>query len=219
VATNTTAQGYEIQEQSVTSIAGDMIGTGSLVALAQLASTQATTNLLEYQRHVIDYAVEWDQVVTSRADKEIKEVNKLRQNRLHYEQKVDGLRDKVNVLEGKDKKVPQGTLDKLKRNEDKLKEAWESHETTSGRLVVLLEEAVVSGWKDLYPLVQNSMKWEVNRVARENETYGRLPLTLEAMKSTFKEHVWTKPKGAHKSHKGSARKSPKSAHKKAAVEC
>lgn len=188
----TSARGFEIQNKSVTNVVGE-IGTGSMVALEQLASIQATINLMEYQRHVIDYAVEWEQVITSRIDKEIKEVNKLRQDRSHYEKKVDGLRNKVNALESKGKPTPDATSVKLTRNEEKLREAWESHETSSGRLVVLIEEAVKFGWKDLYPIVKNAMKWEVNRVARENETYGRLPLTLEAMKSTVKEHVWVKP--------------------------
>jgi hypothetical protein len=114
---------------------------------------------------------------------------------LHYEKKVDALRKKVNSLESKGKSTPDVTAVKLTpRNEEKLRESWINHETSSGRLVVLIEQAVTYGWKDLYPLVANTMKWQVNRVAREQDTYGqRLPLTLEAMKATFQAHVWSKP--------------------------
>jgi hypothetical protein len=188
----TSAQAFDIQNKSVTNVAGEM-GAGSMAALEQLASMQAKINMMEYQRHVVDYTVEWEQVVTSRIDKEIKQVNKLRQDRLHYEKKVDQIRDKINALEQKGKSTPDTISVKLTRNEEKLSASWKSHETSSGRLVVLIEQAVTFGWKDLYPLVKNSMRWQVNRVARENETCGRFPLTLEAMKSTFKENIRMKP--------------------------
>ena len=165
----------------------------SMAALEQVTSLQATSQLSDYQRRVIDYAVEWNHVVTSRIDMEIKVVNKLRQATLHYEKKVETLRSKVNALEQKGKSTPDITATRLTRNEEKLSDAWKNHERSSGRLVVLMEEAVTCGWKDLYPLVKNAMTWEVNRVARENDTYGRLSMTLKAMESTFKQHIWTKP--------------------------
>jgi len=87
----------------------------------------------------------------------------------------------------KGKPTPDPTLQKVTRNEEKLTQAFQSHETGAGRLVVLMEQAVTFGWNDLYPLVKHTMRWQINRVAREQETYGQLPWTLQAMKSTVKE--------------------------------
>jgi tRNA(Ser,Leu) C12 N-acetylase TAN1 len=189
----TSAQDFDISKNKnkpATNNVAQELSTSSMAALEQVSSMQADIALSEYQRRVIDYAVEWKQVVTSRIDKEIKEVNKLRKVRLHYEKKVEALRNKVNALEQKGKPVPETTATKLTRNEDKLSVRWKNHETSSGRLVVFMEEAVTYGWKDLYPLVKNAMSWEVYRLAQENETYGRLPMTLEAMELTFKQNVW-----------------------------
>ena len=186
----TPKQAFDIQNKSVTDIleegrSGASTSSSSMLALEQVASLQSQMNLVEYQRHVIDYAVEWNDVVTSRIDKQLKQVTKLRQQYLHYDKKVHQLRHKINVLEQKGKKsTPPEVVSKLTRNEEKLSVAFASHQNMSGRLVVLMEQAVTFGWKDLYPLVKNTMKWQVNRVAREQETYGQYPITLQAMKST-----------------------------------
>ena len=191
--------GYQLQQTSPVADVANEIGAGSLVSLQQLASMQARVNVLEYQQYVIDYAVEWEEIVTGRIDSQTKDVKKLQQDRLHYEKKVDALRTKVNNTERKGKETPVATMEKLQRNEEKLRDAWENHETAAGRLCVLMQEAIHFGWKDLYPLVTNIMKWEVNRLGRENETYGRLPLTLEAMKADFEENLWRKPEPPSKS--------------------
>lgn len=108
---------------------------------------------------------------------------------LVFEISVDGLRRKVNGLESKGKEIPQPQVERLSRNEQKLKNAWETHEQRAGKLCVLIEQVTEQGWKDLYPLIKNAIKWEVNRLGRENVTYGRLPSALDAMEISFQRHA------------------------------
>ena len=37
----------------------------------------------------------------------------------------------------------------------------------------LIEQVTEHGWKDLFPLVENLLKWEFNRSGRENVIYGQ----------------------------------------------
>ena len=156
----------------------------SLMMVQQWNSAQAKINLMEYKNHVLDYVLEWEHVVTTRIDAELKEVKKLASDRQHYEKKVEDLRKKTNDIETKGKTVNDATKEKLDRNEEKLKESFELHEKAAGRLCVLIEEVTQRGWKDLYPLVKNVMKWESNRVGRDDEIYSKLLPNLEAMKAT-----------------------------------
>ena len=157
----------------------------SLAILQQLSETQNQVDMREYQNHIADYVTEWDRVVTTRIDKDIESVKLLQSDRTHYEVKVERLRKNVNELQQKEKPVPKSTEEKLDRNEEKLKEAWTAHEAAAGKLCVLMEAATQGGWRDLYHLVKNTMKWESNRVGRLNDIYLNLPKTLESMKSTY----------------------------------
>ena len=123
--------------------------------------------------------------MTTRIDYEWKQSKKLAADRGHYENKVEALRKKTNELESKGKVTPSATAEKLKRNEEKLKEAFELYELAAGKLCVLIAEATTGGWRDLYPLVQNVMDWEANRVGHEGEIYAKLLSTSEVLKVTY----------------------------------
>lgn len=159
----------------------------SLQAIQQLASAQGHVDIMEFQSHILDYVNEWEWVVTTRIDAELKLSRKQAADRAHYESKVEALRKKSNELETRGKVTPTGTAEKLKRNEEKLKEAFEIYELAAGKLCVLIEEATAGGWRDLYPLVQNVMKWEAHRVESENDIYAKLLPTSEVLMLTYME--------------------------------
>lgn len=160
-------------------------GVPSLASIQQLASIHEKTNAVDYQRHILDYAVEWDEIVTTKIESELAMVKKLQHDRLHYEKKVEVLRKKAVQAEAKGKTISASQEEKLNRNEKKLKDAWQLHEQQAAEACFLIEQVTLHGWKDFYPLVKNTMKWEVNRLGRENVTYGKLPATLEAMKASY----------------------------------
>jgi hypothetical protein len=158
----------------------------SVKALEQLAATQGIVNEREYNDRVVDYAIEWEKTVLEQVENELKKVKKLQGDRSYYEKKVDTLRQKANNLEEKGKTIPPSQVERLERNETKLKEAFVVHEKEAGRLCVLIEEVTSNGWKDLYHLVKNYCKWESNRVSRETDIYSELSTTIDSMKSTSK---------------------------------
>ena len=158
----------------------------SVEALEQLAATQGIVNEREYNDRVVDYAIEWEKTVLEQVESELKKVRKLQGDRSYYEKKVDTLRQRANNLEEKGKTIPPSQVERLERNETKLKEAFVLHEKEAGRLCVLIEEVTSNGWKDLYHLVKNYCKWESNRVSRETDIYSELSTTIDSMKSTFK---------------------------------
>lgn len=159
----------------------------SMKSIQQLASAQGHADTMEFQSHVLEYVTEWETVVTKRVDSEWKHVRILGTNRSHYEKKVEALRRKANEKETKGKSTPTVDAEKIDRNEKKLLEAFEIHELEAGKLCVLMEVATLGGWRDLYPLIENVMKWQANRVASENEIYAELLPTLAVLKYTYEE--------------------------------
>lgn len=180
---NASAEELELQAKSALKLNDQ--GVPSLASIQQLATLHEKTNAVDYQRHILDYITEWEEVVTTKIESELAMVKKLQQDRLHYEKKIEGLRKKAVQAENKGKKLSASQEDKLSRNEKKLKDAWQLHEQKAAEACFLIEQVTLHGWKDFYPLVKNTMKWEVNRLGRENVTYGRLPATLEAMKASY----------------------------------
>lgn len=158
------------------------IGTLSLVAIEQLAAMEHQMSADEFDKYILGYAKEWEEIATKRLDEELKAVWQLQRQRLHYERKVAGLRKRVNHLEGRGKDVAPTYAEKVDRNEHKLSAAWRNHEERASKLCVLLEQVMHHGWKDLYPLIKNTMRWEMNRLSRDEQSYGKLKSTLEAMR-------------------------------------
>jgi hypothetical protein len=181
-----TPESIELQSKSIMKVADD-IGSGSLVAFQQLAAMQDKLDEFDYQSHIIEYIDEWDEVITTMGDMEIKDCSELSKRRNHYVQKVDRLRKKVNRIEQKGgRDAPHQLQQKLERNENKLERADDLFESRSNDLAVVLTESVRRGWIDLYPLIRNAMKFEVNRLSRESSSFGRLTGTLAALKNDYK---------------------------------
>lgn len=199
-----------IQKLSVKEIVREWEGSQpqvSLQAIQQLAFAQGHVDAIEFQSHVLDYVTEWEKVVTTRIDYEWKQSKKLAADRGHYENKVEALRKKTNELESKGKVTPSATAEKLKRNEEKLKEAFELYERAAGQLCVLIAEATTGGWRDLFPLVQNVMNWEANRVGQEHEIYSKLVPTSEVLQMTYMQATDKSPSSASKK-KSTKKKTP-----------
>jgi hypothetical protein len=156
----------------------------SLASIEDLHHFYSMTSIDEYSKYVLNYAVEWEQVVCSRLDREIKQVAFLQKRKIHYERKVNGLRSKVNHLDKNGREVTQNLSEKLARNEEKLSTAWATHEKMSAQLCILLEECVQNGFKDLYTFVKNWSRFEINKASRGEVLKMKLKLNLVAMKAS-----------------------------------
>jgi hypothetical protein len=166
---------------------GNATGLTSLASVHKLATEKARVGAEQYQKKIINYAIEWEQLVTTRVDEDLKKNNALHDTLNHYENKVDSLRKKVNAVENRGKESPAKLSEKLTRNEDKLKQAWKVHEESASTLCNLLDEITTGGWKDLYPLVMEALQWEVGRATGEHDVYGKLSEVEKGMTSTFDE--------------------------------
>jgi hypothetical protein len=180
-------EGIEEKTKSIMKVAEE-VGPGSLVAHQQLAMMQDEMNIIDYERHSKAYIEEWESVVTSQLDSDVQEFRDVTKIKDHYIQKVDGLRKKVNKLNEKGKKGPSTKLsDQLARNEKKLSDADAAYEAKSKEVSVGLYEATQRSWVDLYPVIKNVMKFEINRLGRESSCYGSYHATLTELKGTYKE--------------------------------
>jgi hypothetical protein len=168
----------------------------SVLSVYQSASNEVEQANLKYQSEVLDYCVEWEAVVSARVDKEMAVSKKLRETYNHYLGKVDGLRKKVNSQESKGKGVGESVSEKVQRNEQKLVEASTEFEAAAGPLCTLLEEVVQQGWRDLYPLIQAVIKWEVDRSQTEARTF--LLLQPGALEAVFNHATGVEKAGAPK---------------------
>lgn len=180
-------EGIQARTKSVMKVAEE-IGPGSLMAHQQLAMMQDELNIIDYQSHTANYIDEWEAVVTSQLDTEVKAVRDLGKKRDHYIEKVDRLRGHVNKIEHRGKEIASKKLtDHLARNEKKLVEADALYEETAHTVSVVLYEATERGWVDFYPVVKNVMKFEINRLGRESSCYGSYHATLTELKSDYRE--------------------------------
>lgn len=153
----------------------------SFLGLYGFGAAQAVVNDQEYQKDVVNFVTEWEQIITERVESGLKRVRKLASNRLHYERKIETLRNKANELEIKGRTNPTVAVERLSRNEGKLKQAFTVHEKEAGQLCALMESVTHEGYKDLYTLVKNYIEWEINRVGRENSITVQMSATLDYM--------------------------------------
>ena len=170
----TTDNVKELKEDSADSL--------TMYGLYKFGDAQATANFNEYDALVAEYVVDWEKVVTERIETELKHVKKLEGDLRHYEKKVGRLRDRANSLEEKGKEPSKGEAEKLNRNEEKLKEAFNAYEREAAKTCALIEAATHDGYKDLYPLVKNYLKWEMNRIGREHDMAEGMSAILASLK-------------------------------------
>lgn len=76
---------------------GNTLGSGSLASVAQAASTETRAYAKSYDDEIVAYCVEWERIVTTRVDSELKETSKLHARLNHYQNKVEGLRSKQSL--------------------------------------------------------------------------------------------------------------------------
>ena len=155
----------------------------SFISVFHNTSNVSAKNSFKYKNEVLAYCIEWETVISTRVDKDVLDVKKLREMFNHYQDKVDALRKKVNVQEIKGKSVNATISEKLQRNEEKLDEASGLYESFARPLCVLIEEVVQYGYKDLYPFIVAIMKFEMER--SQNESRALHLFQCEAFESAF----------------------------------
>lgn len=182
-----TMEGIETRTLTIMKVAEEN-GAGSLVSVQQLAAKQDELNAIDYQNHNVNQIDEWETVVISTLDKDVKELRALAKKKEHYIDKVEKLRKKINKIEKRGKKVASPKLvTQLSRNEQKLVDSDAAYDAKSHEVSVVLNEATARSWVDFYPIVKNIMKFEINQLGRHSVCYGSYHATLAALKADYKE--------------------------------
>lgn len=174
----------ELDADQVNTVTADK--APSLVSINQIASVKERTGEEQYQKEILSYVQEWETAAVSKVDKSMALHKRLEQDVVHYENKVAVLRHKAEKAESKGKLLSSKQVAKLNRNEMKLNDACQIFEQEAGATCILIEEIIENGWIDLMPLVENTIKWEIGRLEKDNTTYGvSLPLILDDVSSTI----------------------------------
>lgn len=177
----TTKQAIKIAKES---------GTHSLMCVTQLSGLYGKVMELELKQKLFDYTKEWETIVTKKVDLSLAELKKLDGNQIHYRKKVKKLRDNVTKVEAKGgrKRTINKKKKKMKRNEGKLLNSEQNYETKAGQVCHLIEQIVDEGWRDLVPLVENALQWELRRYENDKATFGTFfPPLFQTMKNNVQK--------------------------------
>lgn len=142
----------------------------------------------KYAQFVVDYAVEWEKVVTSRVNKGLKNAEELRVELDHYQRKVESLRQMANSTMAKGKQVDQKTAERLTRNEQKLVKVRETHNHFVASLCTLIDEVTDRSWRDLHPLLVKIAQFEVTLSGDEAKSLSSLNTIINEMKRLAVTH-------------------------------
>eukprot|EP00980_Cylindrotheca_fusiformis_P025725 scaffold14515_cov97-Cylindrotheca_fusiformis.AAC.4 len=157
-------------------------GKGSLAAIQHAATMYQAYNTQEYSQQILGYINDWQNAVSAHVKAKTSVLPKLKRRREHYARKLETLRGRIERLETPEKAAPKAVQERLERTEVKLSQALTAHEDAACRACFLLDQIMNYAWKDLYPLVSKTIKWELNKLGREERTYGELlPSTIEQL--------------------------------------
>ncbi|KAL3799455.1 hypothetical protein HJC23_013910 [Cyclotella cryptica] len=140
---------------------------------------------LEQHSNLVKYIEDWERILFQRVNALYTEYMKHRKNLHHYIKKVDSLKKEMAKLqkasEEKDKPIPPKKVEKLERNVVKLAGARETHDNSGESLFLFLDEVVNRSWRDIFPLLQRTVKFEQDYSLMQAKTFQRLTGTTELL--------------------------------------
>ena len=139
-----------------------------------------------YLKYVVEYAVDWERIVTKRISEGLKKGELLRVELDHYQSKVENMRTAANVTLAKKKMVDPKTAEKLSRNEEKLLNSRREYEKFKNALCVLIDETTLRSWKDLHPLLLKICQFDLTTATSEAKAFSKLNTVISNLK-TFAE--------------------------------
>ena len=127
--------------------------TSSYAAVHVTLHKKSQLYLNKYPEHILNYAVEWERILSTRISDWLRQSEKLRVDLDHYESKVQDLNLQINKTQSKGKNVSEKDIEKLKRNEAKFVQAKRDYEIFVNELCGYMEEVLDRGYRDLHPLL------------------------------------------------------------------
>jgi hypothetical protein len=142
----------------------------------------------KYGTFVINYAIEWDKVITARVSTGLKEAEKLRRDLDHYQKKTESLRAGVGQVVAKGKQVDSKHEDKLGRNEEKLSKAKLEYNKVATNMCILIEEVTERAWKDIHPMLLKIAQFDSALSSDETKELAELNQVQEKLKKLAEVH-------------------------------
>eukprot|EP00571_Detonula_confervacea_P010031 CAMPEP_0172304250 /NCGR_PEP_ID=MMETSP1058-20130122/5674_1 /TAXON_ID=83371 /ORGANISM="Detonula confervacea, Strain CCMP 353" /LENGTH=637 /DNA_ID=CAMNT_0013015393 /DNA_START=79 /DNA_END=1992 /DNA_ORIENTATION=- len=145
------------------------------------ADYKETYSKLDEHSQLVEYVVNWDHIVTKRVETKYGEYAKQRTSLNHYAKKVDSLLAEEGKLREKQKQMKPKQIEKLERNQDKLTEARETHDSAGESLLMLMDEVILRSWRDAFPLLKKSIRFEGDFAAINQKHMAELGRSLELL--------------------------------------
>jgi hypothetical protein len=146
-------------------------------------SAKYKSYMQKYQQFVLEYAVEWEKVVTTRINNGLKKGEELRRELDHYQKKTEALRISVNQAMAKGKKVSSDQQEKLRRNEEKLINSKQRYNRVATDLCILMEEVTQRSWRDLHPLLIKVAQFDMTLSSDEAKVLSSLNQVVNELKN------------------------------------
>jgi hypothetical protein len=145
-------------------------------------SAKSKSYATKFKQFVLDYAVEWQQVVTQRVDSGLKKSELLRRELDHYQKKVEAMRLSTNQSLAKGKAVTPANAEKLGRNEEKLISSKQTYNKIATDLCILMEEVTERAWRDLHPLLIKCAQFDMTLSGDESKILSSLNQAVNELK-------------------------------------
>lgn len=140
---------------------------------------------IEQHENLVKYVEDWERILFQRVHGLYTEYMKQRKNLQHYIKKMGQLKKEMAKLEKqaeeKEKPINPKKVEKLNRNEVKLSGAREAHGNSGETLYLFLDEVVHRAWRDVYPLLQRTVKFDQDFSAVQAKIFLRLNGTAELL--------------------------------------
>ena len=167
-----------------------------------------TSKYVDQHKNLVKYVEDWERILFQRVHGLYTEYMKQRKNLQHYIKKVSVLHlsdvlvqidfsipstisqleqlkremEKLEKLsEEKEKPINPKKVEKLDRNKVKLVGAREAHDKSGESLYLYLDEVANRSWRDVYPLLQRTMKFDQDVSAMQAKICIRLNGTAELL--------------------------------------
>ncbi|KAL3941570.1 MAG: hypothetical protein SGBAC_004098 [Bacillariaceae sp.] len=177
-------------------------GLATLLNPQQVGVAQDLTLTEKYQREILRHAQDWQEACNEDVARKVKEYQELERRYFHCNTNTARLRKRANNADSWNLEfVLQKIQPRLEKSEAELAVLVQEHKEKANEVCFLLDEVTAHGWKDLYPMVESTMEWEVDRFHQNEDTNGQaLPATLEKLESRFQmmqEEELNQPRSLH----------------------
>ncbi len=130
---------------------------------------------------MVAYVEKWEQIITKRVQTAYSFYCKDRSSLNHYAKKLDSLIEEDLRNKEKNRPVKEKQLDKLDRNQAKFDSAQETHDNAGQSLLMLIEEVTLRAWRDAFPLLRKSIKFEGDYAAINQKHMVHLERSLDML--------------------------------------